>query len=269
MNTKHLKPILTKAFLTCFIIIGVYCPAWAECPTIQKIQPGFQKVFQGWELSNIRPSEGAGICELQVKFRGQNRILYVDAKGDYILAGSLMELNTGKNVTMEATQALNRMTPDEMKQLESLTAFSAGKSEKILYFVTDPQCPYCKKAEEIAKKMVDKGELTVRYLLYPLPMHKGAKEQCIATICDKKGPEGLANGYKSENQCPEGVKKVEDSMAFLQAKGIGSTPTFIFADGSFLPGMMPEDAFRKRLGLPPAQPQAGPEVKSAEKPVKK
>jgi predicted DsbA family dithiol-disulfide isomerase len=48
---------------------------------------------------------------------------------------------------------------------------------------------------------------------------------------------------------------VDESLAFFQKKGIASTPTFIFSDGIVSPGLMPEEALRQRLGLPPAAPK--------------
>lgn len=87
-------------------------------------------------------------------------------------------------------------------------------------------------------------------LLYPLAMHKGAREQCVAVLCDKKSYDDLEAGYKSDNQCAEGAKKVDDSIAFLSSKGITGTPTYIFPDGRFQSGALDVNALRQRLGLP-------------------
>jgi len=250
-----------QRLIVCFSMLLVSCfmvgtaQVSAQCPTPDKIQASLKKLIPNMELGAIQPSEIKGICQVQFKMGGQIRLLYVDGPGDFFLAGNLIEAKSGRNLTMEATQLLNRLTAEDLRQLEALTAFTLGKGDKVLYFVTDPQCPYCKQAEAILKKMTDKGELTVRFIFFPLPSHKGAKEQCISIICDKKGLEGLEKGYKSENQCAEGVKKVDESLAFLQKKGIASTPTFIFSDGIVSPGLMPEEALRQRLGLPPAAPK--------------
>lgn len=251
----------------CVVMLSVSCflaggsVASAQCPAPDKLQGPLKKLFPNVELGKIQPSEVKGVCQVQVKLGGQTRLLYVDGSGDFFLAGNLIEAKSGRNLTMEATQLLNRLGADDLRQLDALTAFTLGQGDKVLYFVTDPQCPYCKQAEAILKKMTDKGELMVRFIFFPLPSHKGAKEQCISIICDKKGIEGLEKGYKSENQCADGVKKVEDSLTFLQKKGIASTPTFIFSDGIFNPGLMPEEALRQRLGLPPGVSK--PEVKSS------
>ena len=244
---------LTILLVSC--ILAGAAQVSAQCPTPDKIQGSLKKLFPNVEPGAIQPTEVKGICQVQVKLGPQIRLLYVDGSGEYFLAGNLIEAKSGRNLTMENTQLLNRLGAEDLRQLEALTAFTLGKGDKVLYFVTDPQCPYCKQAEAILKKMTDKGELTVRFILFPLPSHKGAKEQCISIICDKKGLEGLEKGYKSENQCADGVKKVDESLAFLQKKGISSTPTFIFSDGIVNPGLMPEEALRQRLGLPPAGPK--------------
>ena len=85
--------------------------------------------------------------------------------------------------------------------------------------------------------------------MFPLPMHKGAREQCIAVVCDKKGFDDLENGYKSDNQCAEGAKMVDESIALLSSKGITGTPTYLFPDGRFQSGVLEADALRQRLGI--------------------
>jgi thiol:disulfide interchange protein DsbC len=243
----------TMLLVGCFMVGTVRVSA--QCPTPDKIQGYLKKLFPNVEAGAIQPSEVKGLCQAQVKMGAQIRLLYVDGQGEFFFLGNLIEAKSGRNLTMEATQLLNRLGADDLRQLEALTAFSLGKGDKVLFFVTDPQCPYCKQAEAIVKKIAEKGELTVRFIFFPLASHKGAKEQCISIICDKKGLEGLEKGYKSENQCADGLKKVDESLAFLNKKGIASTPTFIFSDGIVHPGLMSEEALRQRLGLPPAGPK--------------
>ena len=98
--------------------------------------------------------------------------------------------------------------------------------------------------------MAEKGEAKIKVLMFPLAMHKGAREQCVAVICDKKSFEELENGYKSDNQCAEGAKIVDETVALLSGKGITGTPTYLFSDGKFQSGVLEANALRKRLGLP-------------------
>jgi thiol:disulfide interchange protein DsbC len=103
--------------------------------------------------------------------------------------------------------------------------------------------------------------------MFPLAMHKGAREQCVAVICDKKSFEDLEAGYKSDNQCAEGAKTVDGTVALLSGKGITGTPTYIFPDGRFQSGVLEAAALRQRLGLPAAPAEAGAPAAPAKKPA--
>ena len=103
--------------------------------------------------------------------------------------------------------------------------------------------------------------------MFPLPMHKGAREQCVAVVCDKKGFDDLENGYKSDNQCAAGAKLVDETVALLSGKGISGTPTYIFPDGRFQSGVLEPDALRQRLGLPTSGSPATPGKKAPAAPT--
>ncbi len=256
---------LNRFFIITVVLLGMILWGWsaipsmvlAQCPPKEKLQEGIRKTFPRlqFEIIRIDPSSFKGLCQIQLKIGAQNHLLYTDIQGEFVLAGNLHELKTGKNLTQEAFQSLNRLTPEELRQLESLTAFTLGQGKKVVYLVTDPQCPYCKQAETLLKKLVEKEDLMVRFLFFPLDSHRGAREQCVSILCDQKGIEGYDTGYRSENQCPEGIKKVEQTMALMQKKGINSTPTFIFMDGIYQSGLLNEESLLNwlRSGQPAAK----------------
>lgn len=221
----------------------------ASCPPKDKIHQGIQKTFPKlqFEIVRIEPGQAKGLCQIQLKIGPQHHLLYTDSQGEFLLAGNLHESKTGRNLTQETVQLLNRMTPEELHQMESLTAFTLGQGKKVVFLVTDPQCPFCKQAESLVKKLIPKEDLSVRFLFFPLDSHKGAREQCISILCDNKGIQGFDSGYRSDNQCSEGTQKVNNTIAFLKRKGINSTPTFIFMDGIYQSGVPTEEAFRNRL----------------------
>jgi thiol:disulfide interchange protein DsbC len=223
----------------------------AQCPQKEKILQGIQKSFPKFqfEFVKIYPSRIKGLCQVELKIGPQYQLLYTDSKGDYLFTGNIHEAITGRNLTQETGQHLNRLTPVELRQMESLTAFTLGQGKNVVYIITDPQCPFCKEAQSLVKKLISKEDLSVRFVFFPLDSHKGSKEQCISVLCDNKGIEGFDRGYRSDNQCSEGITKINNTIAFLQKKGIASTPTFIFMDGIYQSGVPTEEAFRNRLGL--------------------
>ena len=244
---SYLTLLLTPLF---FLVQAQDCLASA-CPSKEAIQQKVEKTFKpGISVIKIQPSAVSGLCEVQLMFRGQNSILYTDPKGEFLITGQIFKASDGTNITKEAIADLNRFTDSDLRRLEDLTVFTVGSKGEIVYFVTDPQCPYCHKAEEIVVNMAEAGEIQLKILLFPLRMHKGAKEQCISIICDNKGLEDLHSQYKSENQCQEGKDKIENTLRFLQQKGITGVPTYIFKDGKYHSGVLKEQAMKKRLGLP-------------------
>jgi thiol:disulfide interchange protein DsbC len=250
---KHavVKRIMAILFGAGLALIFSSNPAAAQCPSAAQVGEGFQKLIRHEvTVLKVQPSQIAGLCEVQFKISGPIEIAYVDPTGNYFVTGHILDAQTQVDLTKEAAANLNRLTAEDFKTLDSLVAFTAGKSSKFIYYVTDPKCPFCKKGEEILNKMIDDGKLSVKFILYPLPMHKGADEESIAIICDKKGLKELETGYSSANQCAEGKKKVKDAIAFMNEKHFTGTPIYIFPNGLYHLGVMEPDAILKNLSTP-------------------
>jgi thiol:disulfide interchange protein DsbC len=214
--------------------------AFAGCPPQTLVQERLERLTKNKaDVIAIRAFGPAGMCEVAVRSGTKTNLLYTDAEGKYFFFGRLVEAETGRNLTDESLASLNRFTDREMEELAALTAFSIGPdSAPVLYYVTDPQCPYCKRGEEDLKKLAALGRVHVRFLLMPLQSHKGSMEQCVSVICDKKGLEEFEAGYRSENQCEEGRMLVGSTVDFLKKKGVSGTPAYIFQDGRMRGGLL-------------------------------
>lgn len=220
------------------------------CPAPPAVQELLAKTFQRQlRVKDVTPLEDLGLCQVHVVFNRRNQILYVDKAGRYLFLGQIVDTTTRQNLTKADLDRLNRFTQEEVKDLDTLVAFSIGpeSAPHSLYLVTDPLCPFCKQAETVVEKLAQEGALSTRFLFFPLPSHKGAKESCISIICDRKGPAEFKKGYRSDNQCTEGKEQVEKTVRILQSHGIGGTPTYIFPDGSFHSGVLNRESLLKRL----------------------
>jgi thiol:disulfide interchange protein DsbC len=240
-------------FLVFFLVVSqVMCD---ECPSkkdlLERIQP---IVKRDVEIRGIRSTAYKGLCEIHVRISGRDNIMYTNPENEFFVFGHLIESKTGENLTREALEKYTKLSPKEVQKLKSYTAFSIGKGPVEVFYVTDPQCPYCKKGEAILKKLAENKEIRTHFILYPLSFHKNAKEQCISIICDNKGVEGLESEYQSENQCETGKNKIEATILFMKEKGITGTPGYIFTDGIIHTGLLREPNLRERLGLPPPIP---------------
>ncbi len=211
------------------------------CPNPQKLKETLRTLFnQDFDIASVKPAPVKGLCEVIIKAQGGKKLTYVDASGKYLVVGRIIDIKARKDLTQERVVDLNRLSPDKLKKLEELVAFSEGKGPEI-FFVTDPDCPHCKRAEKILLPLARAGKLKVKVILFPLEsIHPKAKEKAIAIICDGKGLEALIEGYQGK-QCEEGRRKVEKAIATLPKLGIRATPTYIFPDGKVISGVLQDE----------------------------
>ncbi len=241
---------LILLFAPLFVLVQVQEGYAASCPDRGILQQQLRKTFRrDIDIIKVRPSPVPTICEVEVNFRGHKGVWYIDQKGNFLSIGQIYRVSDGTNITREAISRLNRFTNSEIKELDKLTAFTVNSKGKLLYLVVDPECPYCKRAEAILAPLLKKGEIQLKVLFFPLSFHRGAKEQCISIICDNKGFDALRNQYRSKNQCQRGRDKVENTLRFLERKGIGGIPTYIFTDGRYYSGILGKEALMRRLGI--------------------
>jgi len=216
-----------------------------SCPKLEDLQKIVNSIQQGIQLEKVSQAQIAGLCEVIVKLsENEKALFYTDSQGKYVVTGNIIELSTKKNLTSEKLALLNKrvLPKEQLSELEKVVAFTLGNSPNYVYFITDPDCPFCKQAEGILDSLVKEGKLMVKVILFPLePIHPQAKAKSISILCDKKGFEGLKAGYLSQNQCEAGKKKVEDSIGLMQKIGVRGTPTFVFPDGEMKSGVLSPD----------------------------
>jgi len=216
-----------------------------ECPKKEDIEKKLNIVKQGLSIKKIEKSPIPGLCEVIVNLPdNQKGIFYIDSTGKYIVSGSIIELKTFKNLTQKKLQAINKrvLSKEDLSKLDEMADIVYGDSKNVVYLITDPDCPYCKKAENILNKMVNEGKITVKVILLPLErLHPNAKAKAVSLVCDKKGFKELMNGYKSSNQCEIGKEKINKNINFLiNNLKVRATPTFVFPDGEMKAGVINE-----------------------------
>ncbi|MFN3568445.1 MAG: DsbC family protein [Caldimicrobium sp.] len=225
----------------------------SSCPKLEEFQKVLDSIQRGIALEKIEKTPISGLCEVVIKLSDTDKaIFYTDSSGKFIISGNIIEIGTKKNLTSERLALLNKrvLNAEQMKELEKVVAFTWGTGKKYIYFITDPDCPFCKQAENILEDLVKKGLITVKVILFPLEqIHPQAKEKSISILCDNKGYEGLKSGYISKNQCEKGKAKVEESINVIQKIKVRGTPTFVFPDGEMKSGVLPAEAILSKLGI--------------------
>ncbi|HJV67217.1 MAG TPA: thioredoxin fold domain-containing protein [Geomonas sp.] len=111
-------------------------------------------------------------------------------------------------------------------------AIKVGSGKVMVIEFTDPDCPYCRKAEAYFRTQ---PQVTRYIFLMALPMHPGAKpkSQYILSAKDKeKAYLEVESGMYDRGKVPapitaEGIRLQKEHQEIAQANSVKSTPTFM------------------------------------------
>jgi len=165
-----------------------------------------------------------------------DQIFYTDEKGQYLVVGSIYDIKNGRNLTDER---ILKSLPYELaiKRVK-------GKGERMLAYLTDPNCGYCKKLEGELKNV---DNVTLYRFLYPI--FPGSDEKVRNILCSKD-PNKTWEDWML-NAVPPPVAKCSTQTEKVSSLGkklhVDGTPTLIFADGRRVPGYMPVAELEKAL----------------------
>lgn len=216
-------------------------------------------------------SELPGFWTVDAEKDGQKFPIFIDFSKKYVLAGSIIKIATGEDLTQQRMAQLNKGKPAavpssapkkvDIKSIPVDDAILLGRADaksKVIVF-TDPECPYCKKVHSEMQEVV-KADPNIAFLikLMPLKMHPNAYGLSKTILCSANPLsvlEAVFHGAPvAPSACP--TTKVDETLASARQLGITSTPTLILPDGTILPGYKKAPDLLKILGsnvtLPPA-----------------
>jgi thiol:disulfide interchange protein DsbC len=201
------------------------------------------KLLGDVQIRSIRPSGVDGIVEVLVS---GNQIIYSDLSGRHIFNGHLLDADTRQDLTEERLSEVTRIDP---KQLPLADAFDVkrGTGKRVLYLFEDPDCPYCRKLEEVLPKVND---VTLHVFLYPLvSIHPHANEHAVSVWCAKDRQKAwLDKMLKGIDPAPAKCDNpIERNVALGDKLHIDGTPTLIFADGRVHAGTVTAEELERLL----------------------
>lgn len=207
-------------------------------------------------------AEVPGLWLIEVEKDKQRFPLYLDFSKKYLVAGNVIRLADGQNLTQQRMSkggpppaAAEPPPPPKKVDLtripldDALLVGKATARKKVVVF-TDPQCPFCKKLHDEMKEVVRLDpEIAFLIKLFPLKMHPNAYNIAKSVLCTKSLAL-LEASFAGAPVPPPGCEtnKVDESLAVGEAIGIRSTPTLILPDGTLLPGYKKAGDLLKLLG---------------------
>lgn len=196
-----------------------------------------KKQYPELSIQTVNPTPIPGIYEI---YLGE-KILYTDQNARYFFTGSLLDLVEKKNLSQEHLAQYGQININTLP-LNQAIRYSKGNGQRKLYVFSDPDCPYCRKLEQL---MTTIDHVTVYLFLMPLTkLHPNAEIISDQIWCASK-PYDAWEDYmlhhiepKSKVKCSTPIQK---NLALAKSLKITGTPTLFLENGYRLSGV-PESA---------------------------
>lgn len=226
---------------------------------------------------NVEFAEVPGFWVVDAEKGGQKFPIFIDFSKSYILAGSVIKIATGEDLTQKRISKLNNgkppapaapATPPAARKIDVASipyadAIILGKADaktRVVVF-TDPECPYCKKLHVELKEVVQ-ADPNIAFFIKLMPLvkiHPNAYGIAKTIVCSANPLSVLEASFSgapiAPSACP--TTKIDESMKTAAGIGIVSTPTLILPDGSILPGFKKAADLLKLLGSKATVPGRG------------
>ncbi|MDR1461723.1 MAG: DsbC family protein [Azoarcus sp.] len=196
----------------------------------------------GGEVASVTKTGYLGLYEIYV----DGQIFYADENLSVILAGSLIDGQTMKNVTADRIQKLSAINFSELP-LELAIKQVRGNGKRVFVTFEDPNCGYCKR---LAKEMLHLDNVTLYTFLMPI-LSEDSLEKSRRIWCAADRAKAW-NDWMIDGKTPEGdggcdTTAVRKTVALGQKMKITGTPTLFFTDGTRIPGAAPLAQIEERL----------------------
>jgi thiol:disulfide interchange protein DsbC len=194
------------------------------------------------KIEEVRKTPMAGLYEVRVN---HSDIFYTDAKGDFLIQGSLIDTKAKEDLT---EQRVDKLTAVDFKDLPFKDSFTIvrGNGKRRMAVFEDPNCGYCKKFERDLTKV---DNVTVHVFLYPI-LGADSGEKSTHIWCAKDKAKAFLDWMVREVSPPAAScdsAAVTRNLEFGKKIRITGTPAMIFADGTRVPGAIGAERIEKLL----------------------
>jgi thiol:disulfide interchange protein DsbC len=209
------------------------------------------------KVLKVELSEMPGLWLVEVEKDSKQFPLYIDFSKAYVVAGNIIRLSDGENITASRSTEDKRIDPAQIPLADALLLGKATAKTKVIVF-TDPECPYCKKLHAELQEVVRRDpEIAFLIKMFPLKMHPNAYSISKSIICNRSLAM-LEDSFAGKPVPPPlcATKAVDETLALVAKLGINSTPTLVLPDGRIMPGYKKAEDLLKLLGARTAQAPA-------------
>jgi len=242
-----------KRFLTvlgAFGMMSMVSYAQGVCPSKENVEETLNmfNLPSSIRIVGISPSKSLkNFCEVVFKVSPLNaQYFFISSDGNYIIQGQVIDVKNKRLVAPDLSK-YEKLSKDTLDNLEKHVDFVYNKNAKnFIYFITDPQCPFCHEAEGPLKEWAKKNNVAIKVILYPVQtpngsLHPGSIKKSAELLCDNNSTydmlEFMYSAPVPKHPCKEGLKKIKQNIKLLQTLGVEGTPTFVGPTGKIETGI--------------------------------
>ncbi len=196
------------------------------------------------KIDEVRPSQIAGLYE--VRYAG-SELIYTDAKGEFLMQGSIIDTKTMTNLTEARIDKLNAVDFADLPVKDAVLIKQGSGARKMAVFV-DPNCGYCKRFERDLAAVKD---VTIYAFIMPI-LGPDSTTKARDIWCAKDNAKAW-RGWMLDGATPAkaaatcDVAAITRNVEFGRKYRIQGTPAVFFEDGTRKPGALPGEMVEKLL----------------------
>jgi thiol:disulfide interchange protein DsbC len=176
-NTLIHEVIMYKRCFSAILLAVVSMQAMAADDGEKIVREAFKKVSQSANITEVKRSEVPGFYQVLV----DANVYFISADGKYLIRGNVFDIDTRQDVGDKQLSAMRRTALAKIPKDKELV-FAPPNPKYAVTVFTDVDCPYCRQFhKQIAE--YNKLGIAVKYVLFPLPMHKGADKKAETVWC--------------------------------------------------------------------------------------
>jgi thiol:disulfide interchange protein DsbC len=228
-----------RRLLLLLLFVLVIQPVMAESK-----QPGADRVLKRMlalapeiVVDEIVPTQIPGLYELRIG----PRIVYVTSNGRYLIQGSIVDMQTRKNLTEPSLQSATVKALETLGEDNMLVSGPPEVKHTVTVF-TDIDSGSCRQLHRQLDEYHAKG-IRIRYLFFPRAgLLSPSYKKAVSIWCSKDAMGAMDSAARGEEltkqNCPN---PIAGHMLLGEQLGVTSTPTLVLPNGRVLPGYVAPD----------------------------
>lgn len=198
-------------------------------------------------LESIAESPMSGVYEISAG----GRIYYAAIEDDFLLLGSMFDLERGVNLGERKQNAIIGERAREVVEtipVEDMVVFRGEASKRHITVFTDVDCGYCRRLHREVPVLNEAG-IDVRYVAYPVITER-SHPKAVSVWCAADQQTEMTRAKNGAEMPPRVCDNpVDEQLEAGRRIGISGTPFIVIDDYEVIAGYMPAANLIEKLGL--------------------